>query len=381
MAIGNPNNCSRGSKSTEIMADAKYMQMAMNLAGKGRRSVFPNPMVGCVVVNDGKIVGKGYHEYFGGPHAETNALTDAGKKAAGATLYVTLEPCDHHGKTPPCTRAILRSGIKRVVVAMADPDRKIRGRGLRRLSENGLEVVVGLLKKQAAELNREYVKSRKNSKPRVTVKVAMSIDGKIASRTGDSKWISSKKSRAMVHRLRTRADAVLVGKNTVLRDDPQLTSHGLGRNPVRVILDKNLRLPLRSKVFDGSAPTLVLHGSKVSNSRLSALKRKRILTLGMSQRGGEFDFREIVDRLRSFSLDSILIEGGGETIASAINAGVVNDLMVFVAPIIVGGREATSPVEGVGVASVREALEFRKYRVSRIGRDLLITARIDSVRG
>jgi diaminohydroxyphosphoribosylaminopyrimidine deaminase/5-amino-6-(5-phosphoribosylamino)uracil reductase len=362
------------------MTESNYMRLALRLARKGGSLVFPNPLVGCVIVNNGKVVGKGYHERFGGPHAEINALSIAGEKAAGGTMFVTLEPCDHVGKTPPCTQAIIRAGIKRVVAAMPDPDKKVSGRGLRTLAKHRVKVSVGLLRHRARLLNRHYIESRRSVDARVTVKYAMSIDGKIAARTGDSKWISSKASRDIVHAMRGKVDAVVVGKNTVIQDDPRLTSHGRGRNPVRIVLDRNLEIPLTSRIFDGKAPTIVFHGKKAPGAKQAALKDKDVLGVGMPLVSGKFDFRDIIERLKSFSLSRILIEGGGETIAAALGAGVVTDMMIFIAPKIIGGKEAISPVGGVGTARVRNALRLRDSRVTKVGSDLLIRGKVQSHR-
>jgi diaminohydroxyphosphoribosylaminopyrimidine deaminase / 5-amino-6-(5-phosphoribosylamino)uracil reductase len=354
----------------------KYMRMALSLARKGRDRVFPNPMVGCVIVNDGSIVGRGYHERFGGPHAEINALAQAGRNAKGSTLYVTLEPCNHTGKTPPCTDAIIKAGIRHVVAAALDPDTKVSGKGLRRLSKNSIRISSGLMKKEAMKLNNAYVNSRKAAKKQVIVKAAMSIDGKIATRTGDSKWISSGHSRAIVHELRSRVDAIVVGSNTVLRDNPRLTSHGVGRNPVRVVLDSHLRIPLRSRVFDGKAPTIVFFADANLQNRLAAFRKRNIITVRMPRGSNGMLLKDVIAKLRQFSLNRILIEGGGEIIASAFESGFVTDVVLFVAPKIIGGRTAKTVVEGIGVAKVRNALVLRDSRIIRVGPDWMLTARI-----
>jgi diaminohydroxyphosphoribosylaminopyrimidine deaminase/5-amino-6-(5-phosphoribosylamino)uracil reductase len=357
--------------------DLKYMRLALSLARKGKGKVSPNPMVGCVVVNEGKIVGRGYHEYFGGPHAEINALSMAGEKAVGSTLYTTLEPCNHFGKTPPCTDAIIRAGVKRVVAAALDPDEKMRGRGLKTLTQNAIEVSQGILKRESTGLNSEYLKSRKDGITEVIVKAAMSVDGKIATRTGDSKWITSVHARKTVHKMRSNVDAIVVGRETVLRDNPGLTSHGLGRNPVRVVLDSNLTIPLGSRVFDQTAPTIVFFSKAPSQNRLDALRRKKIMAVRMPSRGGIIDFKEVMGKLKEFSLRKVLVEGGGETIASAISSGMATDLVLFIAPKIIGGKNAKTPVEGLGVAAVRNALHLRRPRVTKIGQDFLLTAQLN----
>ncbi len=356
--------------------DSKFMRIALSLAKKGGGKVWPNPRVGCVIVNEGRIVGRGYHQYFGGPHAEVNALEQAGDKTFGATMYVTLEPCNHFGKTPPCSEAIINAGIKRIVIATLDPDKKMRGKGLRRLRENSIKISHGLLKGQAHTINLAYMKSRKGNSTKVVVKAAMSADGKIATRTGDSKWISSSQSRIIVHKLRSGMDAIIVGSNTVLRDDPLLTSHGAGRNPVRVILDSRLKSPIVSRVFDKKAPTIVFFSNSTNRKKLNALRRKDILTVQMSSRNNRMNFGKVISKLRQFSLSRVLIEGGGETIASAIESGKVTDLVLFISPKIIGGRNAKTPVEGLGIAHVRDCIVLHVPKMKRIGPDFMLTAKL-----
>jgi len=357
-------------------SDIKHMRLALSLAKKGKDRVFPNPMVGCVIVKGGKVVGTGYHEFFGGPHAEINALLAAGKKAFNSTLYVTLEPCNHFGKTPPCTNAIIHAGVKRVVAATLDPKETMRGSGLRSLAQHSIEVSHGVLGREAARINADFVKRQKDRSSSVTAKVAMSIDGKIATRTGDSKWISSFQSRTIVHRLRSNMDAVIVGSETALRDNPFLTSHGAGRNPVRVVLDSTLRVPLTINVFNGEAPTIVFYSRRNAGKRLVEYRNRKVMTVQLSERRGEMPFASIIETLRQFSLKRILVEGGGETIASAIESGVVTDVMFFISPKIIGGRLAKTAVEGLGVARIKDSLRLDNPRVTRIGRDVLFTARI-----
>ncbi|MCX6142494.1 MAG: bifunctional diaminohydroxyphosphoribosylaminopyrimidine deaminase/5-amino-6-(5-phosphoribosylamino)uracil reductase RibD [Ignavibacteriales bacterium] len=354
----------------------RYMKLALALAKKGKGKVSPNPMVGCVIVNNGEVVGKGHHEFFGGPHAEVNALREAGDKAGGSTLYVTLEPCNHFGKTPPCTDAIIKAGVSRVVAAVRDPNPKMKGRGLERLKRKSIEVSEGILAEEARRVNSSYFKMRRYRGRKVIIKFAMSIDGKIATRTGDSKWISSNTSREYVHRLRTDVDAVIVGANTALRDDPGLTSHGMGRNPVRIVIDPRLKVPLNRRVFDGTAPTIVFHSSTNTKGKLTALRKRRILAVRLHQRNDKIKFQDIIARLNDYSIFKVLIEGGGETIASVLEAGVVTDILVFISPKIIGGKSAITPVEGLGVAEVKNALQLLDTNVRKIGTDFLLHARV-----
>ncbi len=363
-------------KRSKELGNIKYMRLALSLARNGRGKVWPNPMVGCVIVNDERIVGKGCHEYFGGPHAEINALTQAGKKALGSTMYVTLEPCNHVGKTLPCTDAIIRAGVKRVVAATFDPNKNVRGKGLRELRDNSIEVFSGMMKREALRLNAAYMKSRMERNKVVIVKAAMSADGKIATRTGDSKWISSRHSRAFVHRLRTTVDAIVVGRNTITRDDPELTSHGAGPNPVRVVLDTNLTVPMSSKALDNNAPTIVFFAGNPARKKLKSLQKRKVMAVRLPFLNGRMDFREIIARLRQFSLDRVLIEGGGETIANAIESGVATDIVLFIAPKIVGGRMAKTPVEGSGIANIRDSIRLTYCDISRIGSDFVLTAKL-----
>ena len=360
--------------STRTSRDYKFMRLALALARKGLGKVSLNPLVGCVIVNNGKIVGEGYHEYFGGRHAEINALREAGDKAVGSTLYVTLEPCNHVGKTPPCTDAIIDAGVSRVVAAVRDPSPKVNGKGLLRLKRKSIEVSEGILAEEAKRMNSFYFKKRRDRSRKVIVKFAMSIDGKIATWTGDSKWISSKLSRVFVHRLRTDVDAVIVGANTAFRDDPALTSHGVGGNPVRIVIDPRLRVPLNRRVFDATAPTIIFHTSANSVTKLAALRRKKILAVRLRQKNGKIKFQDIIARLYDYSIFNVLIEGGGETIASALEARVVTDILVFIAPKIIGGKSAITPVEGSGVAEVKNALQLPTMNVRKVGTDLLLHA-------
>ncbi len=367
-------------RSKQNVIDRKFMKMALAMAARGGRKVAPNPLVGCVIVNSGRIVGKGFHEYFGGNHAEVNALHAAGDRARGSTLYVTLEPCDHHGKTPPCTQAILRSGVSRVVVAMRDPNPRVNGKGLSTLRRNGIDVSEGVMAWNVRKFNSAYVKREHEKKSAVIVKFAMSVDGKIATRTGDSRWISSRPARAFVHILRSNVDAVIVGATTAIRDNPRLTSHGGARNPVRVIIDPQLRTPVSAHVFDGEAPTIVFHSAHRSSKKLMALQNLRIVAVQLPREGDRMDFRAIIARLRAFSLNRILIEGGGETIASALESNVVTDLVGMIAPKIIGGRKSTTPVGGDGVARVREAIKLHGIQLKRIGNDFCLSARIGQAR-
>jgi len=337
--------------------DNKYMALAVALAKRAEGMTSPNPIVGAVIVKKGRIIGRGYHKRAGLPHAEINALRQAGVKAKGATLYVTLEPCDHFGQTPPCTAAIIKSGIKRVVVAMKDPNPVNNGSGIRKLNRYDIKTKVGLLAKDAMAMNRSYIKFITKKIPFVTVKVAQSLDGKIATRTGDSKWISSDDSRRYVHELRRIADAVMVGANTVRRDDPLLLS-GLsrGKQPVRVIVSGRSALPSGAKVFSDShkAPVIVVRPA--------------------GRCGKKVDLNKLLTALAKRGITNILVEGGGELIAGLVKENLVDRFLVFIAPKIIGGRDAKTAVEGGGTALIKDAFRLKNMSVKRFKEDILIEA-------
>jgi len=350
------------------------MQIAIDLAKKGGSKVYPNPLVGCVIVKDGKIIGKGWHQYFGGNHAEVKALINAGENARGADLYVTLEPCNSYGKKPPCTLAIIKAGIKRVYYAVSDSNVS----GSRKIfKKNGIEVYEGLLKKPAKILIKDYLKHLKN-KPRVSVKVAMTLDGKIATYEYDSKWITSEKSRSFVHKLRAQYDAVLIGTNTALKDNPFLTTHSkILKNPVRVVIDSKLKLPESHHLFDASTPTIIICDSNVKQIP-KHLNKEGIIIAHVDNDAAKKDFNTIIKKLNSFSIKRILIEGGGKVITSALFSNAVDDIYFFIAPKIVGGENAVFAVGGRGVKKISEALPVKNIKIKKIGQDLIITGKIES---
>ncbi len=354
-----------------------FMSRALELAERGRGRVEPNPLVGAVVVRDGRIVGEGFHERFGGPHAEVNAIAAAGDACRGATLYVTLEPCTHYGKTPPCVDAIIQAGFTRVVAAMIDPDPRNQGRGIEKLRQAGIEAEVGLLEPEARRLNAPFIKLTTRSLPFVTAKWAMSLDGKIATRTGDSRWVSSEPARELVHDLRGKADAILVGIGTALTDDPLLTARPPGpRTASRIVADSRARLPLTSQLVQtaAEAPVVVATTSAAPEERRRALAEAGVEVLVLPARDGHVSLPDLMAELGKRRMTNVLIEGGGELFASAIRDGVVDKLLVFVAPKLIGGRDAPTPLEGEGVATVADAIEVREWSVRRVGDDALIEA-------
>ncbi|MDR2395525.1 MAG: bifunctional diaminohydroxyphosphoribosylaminopyrimidine deaminase/5-amino-6-(5-phosphoribosylamino)uracil reductase RibD [Endomicrobium sp.] len=355
----------------------KYMQIAINLARKGEPKVFPNPQVGCVVVKDDKIVGRGWHKYFGGKHAEINAIECAGKNAKGADLYVTLEPCNSYGKCPPCALAIVNAKIKRVFYAVKDK----KNFGTKEfLEKNGIEVHEGLFKKKSTILIKDYLRHLK-VKPLVSIKAAMTLDGKIATRCYDSKWITSQKARNLVYKMRTLYDAVLVGKNTALKDNPLLTSHNKNlKNPIRVVIDPKLELPKSYKLFNNRANTIIFYDKNISKIP-KHFKKEGVILTPINIEASKRNFNLIIERLNSFSIKRILIEGGSEIIASALFSKSVDDIYFFIAPKIIGGKTSIPVVGGQGVKKISESLNIKKMQVKKIGIDFFIKGKIGESKG
>jgi len=349
--------------------DIKYMRRAFALAGRGYTS--PNPMVGCVLVKKNRIVGEGYHLRSGKPHAEIEALKKAGKKARGSTMYVTLEPCCHVGRTPPCTDAIIEAGVTNVVAAMYDPHIKVSGKGVKKLKRAGLKVSVGLLDREAEKLNEAYLTYIKSKRPYVVLKMAESLDGRIARERGARTQITGKEARRFVNVLRSRVDAIMVGAGTVLVDDPKLTSRIRGgRDPLRVVLDTDLKIPLTSKVLaDGRC---VVVTSLRKNPKRSRLEKLGATVLTVKQKNGLLDLRDVIKKLGKMGAASILIEGGGKISASALSAGIVDRVLFFISPQIFGGADAPRPVDG----PLKKPIKLKDVSVEKIGDDVLVTGRI-----
>lgn len=357
--------------------DERWMRHALALAARGRGAVEPNPMVGAVVLDAaGRPVGEGWHERFGGPHAEVNAFAAAGDAARGGTLYVTLEPCCHFGKTPPCTDAVLRSGVRRVVAAMADPFPKVAGGGLTILRGAGLDVAVGVCEAEARRLNTPYLKLVHTGPPWVIAKWAMTLDGKIATRTGDSKWISGDESRRRVHELRGRVDAVIVGRGTVVADDPQLTARPPGpRTPTRVVVTASGELPERCQLRATAreVPVLVATAAECVG-KLAGWAADGAEVVGVAAGDGGLSVDALLAELGRRRMTNVLVEGGAGLLGAFLDAGAVDEAWAFVAPKVVGGRAAPSPVGGAGVGRIADALRAADVTVERIGDDVLITA-------
>jgi diaminohydroxyphosphoribosylaminopyrimidine deaminase/5-amino-6-(5-phosphoribosylamino)uracil reductase len=362
------------------MSDVQFMRLAFRLARRGFGRTSPNPMVGAVLVKNGKIIGQGWHHRAGEPHAEIEALRSAKENPGGATLFVTLEPCCTHGRTPPCTGAIIAAGLKRVIVAELDPNPAHCGRGLQILRKAGISVSHGLLAEQELRLNEAFRHWIVHRTPFVTVKAAMSLDGKIATRAGQSKWITGPEARACVMTLRTGADAILVGVNTIIADDPALTLRQPGfedKRLRRIVLDPAGRIPLRSKVVaDRFAPwTTVVVTQAASPRRLSALRR-RVRVLQAPVRNGGIDLPWLLRKLGRDQVTSLLVEGGGETNASFLLQRLARRVAFFYAPIVLGGRDAPKAVAGGGFLDLTDRIVLRDVQWRRLGGDLLLTARV-----
>ena len=372
--------------------EARYLARAIALARRAAGRTSPNPAVGAVLVREGRIVGEGYHRRAGEPHAEVVALRQAGEAARGATLYVTLEPCAHWGRTPPCADALIQAGVRRVVACTLDPNPRVDGRGFARLAAAGVEVVLarGELRRRVRQLNAGYEKHVTTGLPYVTVKVAMSLDGKIATASGDARWISSEASRALVHRLRARHDAVMVGVGTVLADDPLLTARPGGRararQPLRVVVDSTARTPLASRLVTSAGPTapvLVATTPRAPAQRLERLRERGIEVRVLPQTAdGRVDLGTLMAELGRRDVLDVLVEGGGTLAGSLVASGMADRLLVFVAPVILGGVTAPTPVGGAGVARIADAWRVARWSVRAVRGsgsppDLLIEALFD----
>jgi len=365
--------------SNQRLKDQKYMRIALALAKKGSGKVSPNPCVGALVVQGDKIVGRGYHKEYGGPHAEVLALKKAGNKAQGATLYITLEPCSTHGKTPPCTDALIKSRIKRLVVATNDPNPSHNARALRMLQKKGIKVATGIEEQQAKDLIQYFSHWIQNKLPYVIVKEAMSLDGKIATRTGHSQWISGPKARNWVHHLRSQVDGVLIGKKTLLADNPRLTSRiksSNGSQPIRIVIASDGKIPSSLNVFSKHLPgkTWLVVSKNCSKQVQATWKKRGIDLVQVKNQGKGISVSHLLHELGKRGISSLLVEGGGETVYRFFQAKSVDKLFLFVAPKIVGGRNAITAVEGDGVPKLTQAFTAKNWSWKRVGDDLLFEA-------
>lgn len=355
--------------------DKVYMKRALELAELGRGKVAPNPMVGAVIVKAGKIIGEGYHKKYGDNHAEVNAFENATEDVSGATLYVTLEPCAHYGKTPPCAKRIVKEGIKKVVIGVLDPNPLVAGKGVNILKDAGIEVVVGVLEEECRKINEVFMKYIKTSRPFVLMKYAMSLDGKISTATGKSKWISCEKSRRDVHKLRNNLSAIMVGINTVIKDNPMLNCRIEGGNdPIRIIVDSNLRIPLDSKIVNTSnnISTIVATTHKADKDKIKLLEERNVEVIVAKEKDGRVDITSLIDKLGEKKIDSILLEGGSEINFSCLQEGIVDKVRIYIAPKILGGNNAKGAVGGRGVSEMIDSFNIENIDISTIGSDILV---------
>lgn len=357
------------------MSDQYYMQLAIDLAKSASGQTSPNPVVGAVVAKNNQIVGMGAHLKAGEAHAEVHAIKMAGEKAEGATIYVTLEPCSHFGKTPPCADLVIQSGIKRVVVATTDPNPQVAGRGIKKMQEAGIDVEVGLLKREADSLNKVFYHYIQTGEPYVTLKSATSLDGKIATSEGHSKWITSEAAREDVHYFRHQHDAILVGVNTVIKDNPSLTTrlHGGGKNPIRIILDTHLRTPMEAIVVtDHEAETWIITGSEVDKPKMETMESKGIKVIPMNH--PNIKIKEMLQAVGKLGVTSIYVEGGAEVHGSFLQEKAFQQIITYIAPKIIGGRHAPSSFGGGGITTMDEALSLEILDVTKIGPDIRVIA-------
>lgn len=358
--------------------DHGYMARALELARRGIGHTRPNPMVGAVLVKHGQIIGEGWHQQYGGAHAEVNAFASCKEDPEGATLYVTLEPCSHYGKTPPCAELIIRKKVARVVTAMVDPNPLVAGRGIEKLRQAGISVSVGLMEEECRQLNEVFLKFVTEKQPFVLYKAAMSLDGKTACFTGDSQWISSEVSRTEVHQMRAQYAGIMTGIGTILADDPRLTARVDGaEDPVRIIADSQLRIPLKAKVLHESGRTILLTTSQASEE-----KKKEVQALGAEiivadGPHNKVDLKQAMTHLALMGIDGILLEGGSTLAEAALETGIVDKICFYVAPLLIGGKAAPSPVGGIGAAHLPEAVRIKNTTVERCGADFKITGYIE----
>lgn len=349
----------------------KYMGRALELAALGEGSVNPNPLVGAVVVKDGKIVGEGYHKKYGGPHAEVFALEMAGEKAMGADIYVTLEPCSHYGKTPPCAKKIIEMGIKRCIVASLDPNPLVSGRGIKMLQEAGIEVITGVMEKEVKELNRVFMKYIAEKKSYLFLKCGITLDGKIATKSGNSKWITNELAREKVQRLRHRYMGIMVGINTVLKDDPSLTARiENGRDPYRIVIDPRLEIPLESKIvnFCDRRSIVITSQENRESEKVKILEEKRVRVEYLQ--GYEFKISDILKKTAELGIDGVLLEGGSYLISKAFEEREIDGGEIFIASKILGDESSIPFVRGFSVENISDGFELENVKINSYGNNV-----------
>jgi diaminohydroxyphosphoribosylaminopyrimidine deaminase/5-amino-6-(5-phosphoribosylamino)uracil reductase len=363
-----------------MVRDDKYwMRRALRLAEKGRGRTSPNPMVGAILVKDGNVVGEGYHVKAGEAHAEVVALQQAGEEARGAILYLNLEPCTHYGKTPPCSPKVIEAGVKRVVIGIGDPNPLVKGKGIEMMRKAGLDIETGILEEECRRLNEAFCKYILKKEPFVILKVAATLDGKIATRDGDSKWISGEASRRFVHKLRDRVDGVLVGIGTVLKDDPQLTARIRGgRDPYRIVLDSWLKIPEEAKVI-GTFPSkaIIVATGLAPKDKIEKLEKRGVQILILDSQEGKINLKSCLSKLGEMGITSLLVEGGSQVNGSFLDEGLIDKLLLFLSPRLMGDHQALGIFGGRGGSTLQEAVALREIKTRRFGKDLLIESDLE----
>lgn len=366
----------------------KYMKQAISLAQKGTGFTSPNPLVGAVIVKDGEVIGEGFHEHYGELHAERNAINSCTKDPSGATIYVTLEPCCHHGKQPPCTEAIIKVGIKHVIIGSKDPNPVVAGKGIEILKNAGIQVTTGILEDECDQINHIFFHYIKTNRPYVVMKYAMTMDGKIATHTGDSKWVTGEIARRNVHMDRHKYSAIMVGVNTVISDDPMLNcriENMKTKNPIRIICDSNLRTPLDSKIVKTARdiPTIIVTclKDKESSQQKNHLEKKLIENnckiLSVPSKDGHINLNILMDKLGSMGIDSVFLEGGGTLNEAALRSNIVQKVQAYIAPKLTGGINALGPIGGTGISLMNDSVKLKNSKIIKLGEDFLIESEVD----
>ncbi|PIV24768.1 MAG: riboflavin biosynthesis protein RibD [Deltaproteobacteria bacterium CG_4_8_14_3_um_filter_45_9] len=362
------------------MDDERWMKRALHLAEKGKGRTSPNPMVGAILVKDGKMVGEGHHAKAGEAHAEIVALQQAGEEAEGAILYLNLEPCTHYGKTPPCVPQVIEAGVKRVVIGMEDPNPLVKGKGIEILRKAGLDVEVGILEKECRRLNEAFCKYILKKEPFVVLKVAATLDGKMATRNGDSKWISGEASRRFVHKLRDQVDGVLVGIGTVLKDNPMLTARIRGgRDPYRIVLDSRLKIPEEAKVIGTSPSKAIIASTELApKDKIEKLEKRGVQILILDSKEGRVNLKSCLSKLGEMGMMNLLVEGGSQVNGSFLDEGVIDKLLLFLSPKLIGDQQALGIFGGKGASNLQKATALKEIKAKRIGEDILLEGYLES---
>lgn len=371
-------------KEEQIRKDLQYMKRAMELAEKGRGRTNPNPMVGAVIVKENRIIGEGYHEAYGTNHAEVNAFESANEDCKGATLYVTLEPCHHYGKTPPCVDRVIQEKVTRVVIGLTDPNPLVMGKSIKKMTEKGIDVHTGVLEEELRKQNRVFLHYIQTGSPYITLKTAMTLDGKIATVSGESKWITGKEARQWVHGFRDRVMGIMVGVNTVIADDPLLTTRleqGQGKNPIRIVVDSQGRAPLNAKVFDidDKRKTILATTESIPQDKVETLEKKGVKVVVLPKDQGRVDLRALMTFLGEEQIDSVLLEGGATLNYSALKNRIVQEVVAFIAPKLIGGLTAKTPVGGEGIPHLEDAIHIKDVEFQSVGEDVMVKGLINQV--